>query len=56
METIAIVVAVGFGVGTLTAIVAFVRSCRKPTMKASRSDTDLTNLVSDSLPTGKSPV
>lgn len=56
MEALAICAAVGVTIVALCGVVALVRSCNKPAMKLSRSENDLTNLVADSLPTGRSPV
>ena len=56
MEPLAICAAAGVTFFAVCGIVALVRSCRKPVMKLSRSENDLTNLVADSLPTGRSPV
>lgn len=56
MEAIAIVAALALSIGACGCVLWIVRQCKKPAMKASRSDTDLTNLVGDSLPTGRSPV
>jgi hypothetical protein len=56
MEALAIVAALALSIGACGCIMWVVRQCTRPAMKASRSDTDLTNLVGDSLPTGRSPV
>lgn len=56
MEAIAIVAALGLSIAVCGGVMCFVRQCKRPVMKASRSDTDLTNLVADSLPTGRSPI
>jgi hypothetical protein len=45
MEALAIVAALALSIGACGCIMWVVRQCTRPAMKASRSDTDLTNLV-----------
>ena len=45
MEPIAIVAAVSFGVLLAGGVIFIGRKCKRPTMKPSRSDTDLTQLT-----------
>lgn len=45
MEPIAIVAAISFGVLLAGGVVFVARKCKRPTMKPSRSDTDLTQLT-----------
>lgn len=44
MDVIGIITAVAFGGLAIGGIVAFVRACRKPQIKQSRSDNDLASL------------
>ena len=47
MEPMSIAVTVGFSLIVVGCFVAVVQRCKKPTMKPSRSDGDLTTLVDD---------
>ncbi len=52
MEALAIVSALGLSIAACGCLMWIVRQCKKPAMKVSRSDTDLTNLVADAIPSG----
>ena len=50
MDPIGIVAGVGVAVLFVGCVGAFIRTCKKPVLKTSRSDPDFTNILQESIP------